>query len=189
MPEVQKGKKTKIFTCGQTPTVSSFAPCVNRKAVQRWLHGQVAGGSCYSLKKDEGLVLKRNACECVSCARWFLGGWGLDVCRQHVGLSPGPAVAGCSRFPPGPRASVCRLPPPTGTWKEEQGRASEGCCRNTPCPAIPLLRFASSFLLLAIFSSIALNLFTPDYARNWRCDPLNVNKKWLLNYFKCCQNI
>jgi len=115
MPEVQKGKKTKFFTYEQTPAMSSFASCVNRKAVQRWPRGQVAGGSCYSVKKDEGLVFKRNACECVSCARWFLGGWGLDVCSQRMGLSPGPAVAGCSHFPPGPRASACQLPPLTGT--------------------------------------------------------------------------
>lgn len=56
-------------------------------------------------------------------------------------------------------------------------------------PVLQYLCFASLFLLLAIFTPIALNLFTPDYARNWRCVPLNVNKKWHLTYFKCWQNI
>lgn len=49
-------------------------------------------------------------------------------------LNPEPAAVGCSRFPPGLRVSACQLPPRTGTWKQADTRASEGCGRGTHLP-------------------------------------------------------
>lgn len=80
----------------------------------------MAGDSYYLGKKHEGVVLKQNACTCVSVYRVLCGFlvWWKSVNVSVTGeweLSPGPAAAGCSHFPPGPRVSACQLPPPTGT--------------------------------------------------------------------------
>lgn len=155
MPEVQKGKKTKFFTYEQTPAMSSFASCVNRKAVQRWPHGQVAGGSCYSIKKDEGLVFKRNACECVSCARWFLGGWVWMSAVSAWGSVQGQQWLGVLTFP-----QVLVLQHASfHHWlgPERKNRHVPARAAAETLPVLQSLCFASLFLLLAIFTPIALN--------------------------------
>lgn len=75
----RKKKKRMLILCIWTDS------CVSRSfsvLVQRRPHGQMAGDSCYLVRKHEGLVLKRNACVracvCVWCALW--GSGMVEVC-------------------------------------------------------------------------------------------------------------
>lgn len=116
----EKKKNTPIFCLWADCSVSrSFS------APQRGPHGQMAGDSCYLLRKHEGLLSSETrVCVRVSVCGVLCGVlvWWRSVHGSLLGtseLSPEPAVAGCSRFPPGLHVSACRLPPQTGTWMQK----------------------------------------------------------------------
>lgn len=115
--------------------------------VQHQPWGQMAGESCYwsgntkDLSSSETRVWVRVS-ECGvlrGVLPWWRSAHGSPLGSWE--LSPEPAGAGCSHSPPGLRVSACRLPPQTETCVQKNTHDSNGCCRCTHLPGVPVLLF------------------------------------------------